>query len=273
MRRAFRTPSWQHKLAAQGDPRAALDRFIKAREIAEQRLGSDQLVTIQAARFAALQAQAAGLVDVDAVDVAVRELGFALSGARQAYPLSANEITELTNEYANVLTQAQKHAQAAEVVEQRFDDEVAFPRESHVLMVAQLNDGVLTGEEIVAQDLRGTELVTLSVAPKVPFSLPFGGLPESEVLGMLPHAFQLAGARAVLSNDWETNQPATQRLMIAFYKQLASGKEKAAALRAAQLEIRDDSGAEPMPATFWANFRLTGEGWKSAGEQAASSTK
>jgi CHAT domain-containing protein len=124
-----------------------------------------------------------------------------------------------------------------------------------------LSDGVLTGEQIVAQDLRGTELVTLGVAPKIPFSLPFGGLPESETLAMLPQAFQLAGARAVLSNDWKTNQPSAQRLLIAFYKQLASGKAKAAALRAAQLEIRDRSGAEPMPATFWANFRLTGEGW------------
>ena len=133
-----------------------------------------------------------------------------------------------------------------------------------------LNDGVLTGEEIVAQDLRGTELVTLGVAPKVPFGSPFGGLPESEVLGMLPHAFQLAGVRAVLSNDWKTDELSTQRLLIAFYKQLAGGKEKAAALRAAQLEIRDHSGPEPVPATFWANFRLTGEGWKASGGSAAS---
>jgi hypothetical protein len=107
-------------LATQGDAIAALELFVEARQIAEQRLGANHVVTIQAARFAALQAQAAGLLDADAVDVAVRELGFALTAARQVYQLAADEITELTNEYANVLAQAQKYAEATKVLEQRF---------------------------------------------------------------------------------------------------------------------------------------------------------
>lgn len=120
-----------------------------------------------------------------------------------------------------------------------------------------LNDGVLTGEEIVSQDLRGTELVTLSIAPRT-----VNGSPARyNAATLLPQLFLLAGAETVVSGNWPVPEPWRLKFLEVFYRQLATGQEQAAALRAAQQEIRDSR--KFVPAAFWAAFRLTGEGWNS----------
>ncbi|MEQ9410738.1 MAG: tetratricopeptide repeat protein [Fuerstiella sp.] len=126
-----------------------------------------------------------------------------------------------------------------------------------------LTDGFLTGEEIVSQDLRGTELVTLSLAPASHDS--FGELHET--VAMLPHAFQLAGAKTVVSCGWATEEETQVSLLKTFYQQLAAGKDASTALRAAQLQVRDQMIAERRvaPAAVWAAYRLTGAGWHAAG--------
>ena len=123
-----------------------------------------------------------------------------------------------------------------------------------------LADGLMTGHEIVSQDLRGTRLVVLSRAPKSQSATADRGAGD----GLLPHIFQMAGARSVVTTIWgeDIEDSAMIAVTKAFYKHLASGKSKSDALRAAQLEARDarveqNGAAHPF---YWAGFRITGEG-------------
>jgi len=79
-----------------------------------------------------------------------------------------------------------------------------------------------------------------------------------EVVG-LTRAFLSAGASSVLSSLWSVPSEATAQLMVSFYENLERGMSKAAALRAAQLEIMNTSGnSEPW---YWAAFNLMGD-WR-----------
>lgn len=77
------------------------------------------------------------------------------------------------------------------------------------------------------------------------------------VLGMTA-AFLAADAPAVVSTLWPVDDEATVALTRRFYAALAAGETAAAALRQAQLTLRDD----PVTAApfFWAGFVLAGDG-------------
>lgn len=96
------------------------------------------------------------------------------------------------------------------------------------------DDGILTAEEVVNLDLRGTELVVLSACETGLGKIGGGG---EGVFG-LQRAFHLAGSRNVIGTLWRVSDAATMHLMTEFYKNLwERNLSPAAALRRAQLKM------------------------------------
>ena len=111
-------------------------------------------------------------------------------------------------------------------------------------------DGYLEVREIYALDLRKASLVVLS-ACQTQLGVQSTG---DEIVG-LARAFIYAGTPSVVASLWSVDDVATSELMTAFHRHLRAGKGKAAALRAAQKEIR---ARFPDP-YYWAAFVLTGD--------------
>ena len=92
-------------------------------------------------------------------------------------------------------------------------------------------DGILTAEEIVFSDLRGTELVVLSAC-----DTGLGKVAGGEGVMGLVRAFHLAGARNVVASLWKVDDQATAAMMRVFYHKLwQENKPPAVALRETQL--------------------------------------
>ena len=72
----------------------------------------------------------------------------------------------------------------------------------------------------------------------------------------LSQSFLAAGARSLLLSLWAVDDVSTAILMAAFYRRLAAGQTKVAALQEAQRKVRR---GYPHP-FYWAGFVLVGEG-------------
>ena len=125
------------------------------------------------------------------------------------------------------------------------------------------DNGLLTAEEIGAQNMEGVELVVLSAC-----ETGLGKAAGGEGLLGLQRAFQSAGARTVVASLWKVNDQGTQALMVEFYKNIWEKKlSKLDALRQAQLKLLREydpkkgrlRGAAPSRMSIWQRSRSAKE--------------
>jgi len=117
------------------------------------------------------------------------------------------------------------------------------------------DDGVLTAEEVVGLDLRGTELVVLSAC-----ETGLGEVADGEGVLGLQRAFAQAGARGLVMSLWSVPDAETRRLMTGFYERFTAGESPADALLGAQRDLITALQAErgDAPEFFWAAFVVSG---------------
>jgi CHAT domain-containing protein len=123
-----------------------------------------------------------------------------------------------------------------------------FRSDNPIFSALRLGDGWLTAADIARLDLRGA-LVALSACESGRGRVYDG----DEVVG-LTRAFLAAGARTLLVSHWLVHDEAAAILMELWYAQMRAGQSAAAALRTAQMAVRERS---PHP-YYWAPFFLVG---------------
>ncbi|MGH3086093.1 MAG: CHAT domain-containing protein [Rubrobacteraceae bacterium] len=124
-----------------------------------------------------------------------------------------------------------------------------FRADNPMFSSLKLHDGWLKAADVLGLDLAGTT-VALS-ACETGRGQVVGG---DEVLG-LTRAFLGAGAATLLVSLWLVRDETTAGMMASWYEKLRGGEKPAAALRAAQLEVKE---RHPHP-YYWAPFVLVGK--------------
>ncbi len=123
-----------------------------------------------------------------------------------------------------------------------------FRADNPMFSALKIADGWLTAADIAHFRLNGA-LVALSACESGRSRV----LPGEEVMG-LPRAFLGAGAAHVLVSLWLVQDETTAELMGDWYRRLAAGEERPAAIRGAQQQLKDRF---PHP-YYWAPFVLIG---------------
>jgi CHAT domain-containing protein len=114
----------------------------------------------------------------------------------------------------------------------------------------EAEDGLLTAEDVSGLDLLDTDLVVLSAC-----ETGLGEVHSGEGVFGLQRAFVLAGARTLVMSLWSVPDDATRELMVSFYERILGGEPCAAALRAAQNDLRRQY---PDP-FYWGAFVCLGD--------------
>jgi CHAT domain-containing protein/tetratricopeptide (TPR) repeat protein len=124
---------------------------------------------------------------------------------------------------------------------------------------AREEDGILTAEEVTSLDLDGAEWVVLSGCDTGAGEVKSG----EGVLG-LRRAFQIAGARTVITSLWPVDDEQTRQWMVALYRShFTKGLDTAESVRAAavgRLQARR-AGHESTHPFYWAGFVAAGD-WR-----------
>jgi CHAT domain-containing protein len=111
-----------------------------------------------------------------------------------------------------------------------------------------IDDGILTSQEISNLDLTGLDMVVLSACDTAQ------GEVNSEGVFGLQRGFKKAGANSVLMSLWKVDDLATEQFMTSFYYHWIKGKSKIDALRSAQKHLLSiPRYSEPK---YWAGFVL-----------------
>lgn len=116
------------------------------------------------------------------------------------------------------------------------------------LVPEDMEDGILTAQEISYLDLSQVDLLVLSACQT--------GLGEIKGEGVygLQRGFKKAGVKSIMMSLWEVDDDATELLMTEFYRNYVNGMTKMDALLNAQRKVRDTPGfSDPE---FWAAFIL-----------------
>ncbi|MCK4487149.1 MAG: CHAT domain-containing protein, partial [Desulfobacterales bacterium] len=125
------------------------------------------------------------------------------------------------------------------------------------VMDQEADDGIVTSEEILGLQLRGTDMVVLSAC-----DTGLGDVKTGEGVFGLRHAFAQAGAKSLIMSLWAIPDKETRELMVEFYKNIMSGQmNRSQALRQAALKemkiVKKRYGhANPF---FWGGFVMVGD--------------
>jgi CHAT domain-containing protein len=131
------------------------------------------------------------------------------------------------------------------------------PLESYIQLAAGETpaSAQLTLGEIGGLPFNKVDLVTLSACETAVGNKE----PDGGEVTTLAHAFSSAGATTVLASLWSVGDESTKEFMVEFYRQLAAGASKAAALQSAQLKLlKSAKFSRPL---YWAPFVLMGD-WR-----------
>jgi CHAT domain-containing protein len=133
--------------------------------------------------------------------------------------------------------------------------DLTFPERTTLVLAEDRNspeDSLLQDREI--RDLRlSADLVTLSAC-----DTGIGRIQGQEGISNLVQAFFLAGAKTVVASLWNADDEATTTLMKDFYSYLEGGRDKAAALRLAKLDVIRQFRQDAVP-YYWAGFTIHGD--------------
>lgn len=111
-----------------------------------------------------------------------------------------------------------------------------------------VEDGILTADEISHLDLSGTKLVVLSAC-----DTGLGHIdPLEGVLG-LQRAFKQAGVESILMTLWKIPDSTTAMFMEKFYERLLDGDTVRQAVKAAQQHLISNGASDPF---YWAAFTV-----------------
>jgi CHAT domain-containing protein/tetratricopeptide (TPR) repeat protein len=120
----------------------------------------------------------------------------------------------------------------------------------------QDDDGILTAEEVAAMDLAGVDWVVLSAC-----DTGVGEYRAGEGMFGLRRAFQVAGARTVITSLWPVEDGAARALMRNLYQERLGGASTAEAVRNADLKMIERLKRSGLPAHpyFWGAFVAVGD--------------
>jgi CHAT domain-containing protein/tetratricopeptide (TPR) repeat protein len=123
---------------------------------------------------------------------------------------------------------------------------------------AEDEDGILTAEEIASLDLSGVEWAVLSACETA-----LGTIQAGEGILGLRRAFEVAGARTLITSLWNVDDRTTLEWMRDLYRRRAQGLSTAEAVRQASLDIlkaRRAKGTSTHP-LYWGGFVAAGD-WR-----------